>query len=309
MRVIKDYKYCPEIARGGLLAIGNFDSLHLGHKYLLKKAKEVADSKGIKFNVMTFDPHPSEFFNASEGCITITPIREKLEMFEEVGVDFVFLQKFSAEFSQKTPRMFISEIVEYLQIKHLFVGENFYFGHNKDGDFSTIQEASQEYSFSFTISPMLKFEKGNAISSSAVRMCLLKGDIEQASKMLGYHYFISGHVEDGSKVGNKIGFPTINLKSERRLLPKNGAYTASIYIEGDNCKYYGVASIEDNEKLAPSLKMHLLNFHDDVIGKNVKIMLHQYIRAQKHCSSLKDIASQSSKDKIKAQQYFESLNA
>ena len=139
MRVIRDYKYCPEIARGGLLAIGNFDSLHLGHKYLLKKAKEIADSKGIKFNVMTFDPHPSEFFNASEGCITITPIREKLEMFEEVGVDFVFLQKFSAEFSQKTPRIFISEIVEYLQIKHLFEGENFYLGHNKDGDFSTIQ--------------------------------------------------------------------------------------------------------------------------------------------------------------------------
>ena len=309
MRVIRDYKYCPEIARGGLIAIGNFDSLHLGHKYLLKKAKEVADSKGIKFNVMTFDPHPSEFFNASEGCITIMPMREKLEMLEEVGVDFVFLQKFDSEFSKKSPKTFMSEIVEYLQLKHLFVGENFYFGHNKDGDTSTIQDAAKEYSFGFTISPMLKFENGGAISSSSVRACLLKGDIEQASKMLGYHYFISGNVIDGSKIGNKIGFPTINLESERRLLPKTGAYTASIYIEEDNCKYYGFASIESEKEEAPLLKMHILNFHDNVIGKNVKIMLHQYIRGQKFYSSIKDIASQSSKDKIKAQQYFESLNA
>jgi riboflavin kinase/FMN adenylyltransferase len=309
MRVIRDCRYCPEIARGGLLAIGNFDSLHLGHKYLLKKAKELADTKGIKFNVMTFDPHPSEFFNESEGCIAITHMREKLEMLEEVGVDFVFLQKFDSEFSKKTPKIFISEIVEYLQLKHLFVGESFYFGYNKDGDFSTIQDAAKEYSFGFSISPMLKFENGSTISSSSVRTCLLKGDIEQASKMLGYHYFISGQVVDGRKVGNKIGFPTINLQYERRFMPKTGVYTASIYIEGDNCKYYGFANIELDKEEIPSLKMHILNFHDHVIGKNVKIMLHQYIRGQKLYSSIKDIASQSSKDKIKAQQYFESLNA
>ncbi len=309
MRVIRDCKYCPEIARGGVLAIGNFDSLHLGHKYLLKKAKEIADSKCIKFNVMTFDPHPREFLSASEGCIALTHMRDKLEMLEEVGVDFVFLQKFDSEFYKKLPRIFISEIVKYLKFKYLFVGENFYFGHNADVDFSVIQDAAKEYSFEFTISPMLKFDNGSAVSSSAVRKCLLKGDIEQASKMLGHHYFISGHVVDGSKVGNKIGFPTINLQYERRLLPKVGSYTASIYIEGDNCKYYGFTSIESDKEGIPSLKMHILNFHDNVIGKNVKIMLHQYIRGQKLYSSIKDIASQSSKDKIKAQQYFESLNA
>lgn len=309
MRVIRDYKYCPEVARGGLLAIGNFDSLHLGHKYLLKKAKEIADKCGIKFNVMTFDPHPSEFFNSSEGCITINPINEKLEMLEEMGVDYVFLQKFDDEFSKKTPGIFISEVVEYLQIKHLFVGENFYFGHNKEGDFSTIEEASKEYLFNFTIFPMMKFENGVTISSSAIRACLLRGDIEQASKMLGYNYFISGEVVEGSKIGNKVGYPTINLHSNERLLPKKGAYTASLYVEGDDCKYHGVASIGDNlNNSKPLLRMHIFNFHDDIIGKNVKVMLHQHIRGEKQYSSIKDIAYQSSKDKIRAVQYFESLN-
>jgi riboflavin kinase/FMN adenylyltransferase len=310
MRVIRDYKYCPEVAKGALLVIGNFDALHLGHKHLIETAKGIAEREELKLNLMTFEPHPMLFLNPSIKHINIISLDDKIKVLEELGVDFLFLQKFDENFASKTPKKFIEQISQHLEIKFLVVGSNFFFGFKKEGNIELLEKISQDYDFSLVSIPILNLETGQKISSSAVRDYLMRGDITNASRILGYNYFISGEVISGKQVGRKIGFPTVNIDFGDLLVPKFGVYTASIYIKNDECRYFGVANLGARpsfDKHDPSLEMHIFDFDKDILGKNVKIMLHEYIREQKKFSSLENIASQIYKDKIKAQQYFDSM--
>lgn len=312
MRIIRDYKYCPEIAKGALLVIGNFDALHLGHKHLIEAAKDIANREGLKLNLMTFDPHPVLLLNPSIKHINIISLDDKTKALEELGVDFLFLQKFDTEFASKSPGQFIEQIYNYLEMKFLVVGNNFCFGSKKEGNVELLKKISQEYNFLLLTVPILNLESGQKVSSSAVRDYLMKGDITNASRILGYNYFISGEVISGKQVGRKIGFPTVNVDFGDLLLPRFGVYTASIYIEGDECRYFGVANLGTRpsfDEFEPSLEMHIFDFDKDIIGKDVKIMLHEYIREQKKFYSLENIASQVYKDKIKAQQYFDHMHA
>jgi len=312
MRVIRDYKYCPEIAKDALLVIGNFDSLHLGHKYLLNAAKDIARKEGLRVNVITFEPHPMLFFDPGIKNINIISLQDKISIFQELGIDFLFLQKFNEEFSQKSSEEFIDEIMRYLNIKHLVIGDNFFFGSNKSGDVNSLRKQAEDRNFNVTVLPLLKSDSMRAVSSSSIREQLVQGDIKKASKMLGYDYFISGEVISGNKVGRQIGFPTANISLEGLFMPKFGVYTASILIENDVTKYFGIANLGSRptfENSEPLLEMHILDFNKDILGKNVKIMLHDYLREQKIFSSIKDLASQISKDKMRAQEYFSSLDA
>jgi len=312
MRVIRDYKYCPEIAKHSLLVIGNFDSLHLGHKYLIHSAKEIAKKEGLKVNVMTFDPHPILFFNPEVKNINIISSQDKVSILEGLDINFLFLQKFNQELSEKSSKEFVEDLVSYLGVKHIVIGENFFFGVNKTGNVEFLQSYAKQLGFEVTVVPLLIPDSIHPISSSTIRDCLIRGKINEASKMLGYNYFISGEVIVGRKIGREMGFPTINLSLEGLLVPRFGVYTASIRIENDIKKYFGVVNLGPrptfNEQ-EPLLEMHILDFNKDILGKNVKIMLHEHIRDQKKFASIKDLASQISKDKIKAQEYFSSLDA
>ncbi len=311
MRVIRDYKYCPEIAKGELLVIGNFDALHLGHKHLLERAKSIADNKGLKLNVMTFDPHTMLVVNPSIKHLNIISLEDKLKMFEHLGVDFLFLQKFDEEFASRTPQEFIENIASQLEMKHLVVGSNFYFGFKKEGNVELLEKISHNHDFSVTSVPILNLESGQNVSTSAVRDYLMRGDITSASRILGYNYFISGEVIPGKQIGRRIGFPTVNIDLGELLVPKFGVYTASIYVENDESRYFGVANLGTRpsfDDYSRSLEMHILDFEEDIVGKKVKILMHEYIREQKKFSSLENVASQVYKDKIKAQQYFDNIH-
>lgn len=310
MRVIRDYKYCPEIAKHSLLVIGNFDSLHLGHKYLIHSAKDIGKKEGLKVNVMTFDPHPILFFNPEAKNINIISSQDKASILEGLDINFLFLQKFNQEFSEKSSKEFVEDLISYLDVKHIVIGENFFFGSAKSGNVE-LQSYAKQLGCEVTVIPLLIPDSIHPISSSTIRACLLRGKVNEASKMLGYNYFISGEVIAGRKIARQLGFPTINVSLEGLLVPKFGVYTASMYIENDIRKYFGFVNIGPRftfEEYQPLLEMHILDFNKDILGKKVKIMLHDHVRDQKKFDSIKDLASQISKDKIRAQEYFSSLD-
>ena len=294
------------------LSIGNFDGVHRGHRALLKQLREGALEKGLVSCVMTFEPHPKEFFSPEQAPPRILNLRDKLAAFAQMGIDRVVVEHFNSAFARLTPEQFVLEIlVKQLNTKWILIGDDFCYGAKRAGNFSSLKVAGEKYGFEVS-SIHTVLEDGERISSSALREALAAGDMEQASKLLGRPYGISGHVIHGQKLGRTLGFPTLNLAVANHLHHRKpattGIFTAQVIGLG-NKPLPAVASlgvrptVEDEGRVL--LETHIFDYDKDVYGKIITVELLEKIRDEAKYPDLDTLTQAIAADATHARNYFQ----
>ncbi|HEU4620836.1 MAG TPA: bifunctional riboflavin kinase/FAD synthetase [Burkholderiaceae bacterium] len=263
-----------------VLTIGNFDGVHRGHQVLLKRLVELARSRRLPSAVMTFEPHPREYFahmsgDPSRAPARIANLRDKLEGLAECGVDRVIVERFNARFSSLTAQQFIEDVlVEGCHAKHVLVGDDFRFGAKRGGDFASLQLAGATYGFEVEAMPTVVNQHGDRVSSSALRHALAAADFDRAALMLGRPYSISGRVIHGRKLGRTLGFPTLNLAIHHRRPAVTGIFVTRVHGLADH-PLNAVASlgvrptVEDAGRVL--LEPHVLDWQGDAYGRLVRV--------------------------------------
>lgn len=272
------------------VALGNFDGLHLGHRQVILP---VLNSEA-RATVVTFNPHPKEFFTGEPRSL-LTPHIEKALHLEAIGVEQLVLLPFNRELSDLTPQQFVEKIlVQQLQARHVSVGEDFRFGQKRAGTATELSAIAATFGIGVTIVPLLMFH-GKRISSSTIREALLAGDLQTANRMLGRSYRLIGQVGYGQQLGRTIGFPTANLQpSEDKLIPSRGVY--AVRVSGAELDaVLGVMNIGNRPTvngLAQTIEVHLLDWAGDLYGKTLTVELEQFIRPEQKFASLDELKAQ-----------------
>jgi riboflavin kinase/FMN adenylyltransferase len=294
------------------LTIGNFDGVHRGHQALLARVREAADRLGVESAVMTFEPHPREFFAHMAGDLSRAPtrianLRDKLQALENNGVDRVIVEHFNAHFAAMAPQDFIEKVlVEGLHVKWLMVGEDFCFGAKRAGNVATLIEAGKRLGFHVEALPTVTNE-GVRISSSAVRAALAQGDFEHARQLLGHPYSVSGHVVHGKKLGRTIGFPTLNLRVAHKRPALLGIFVVQVHGLADH-PLPGVASIgirptvEDAGRVL--LETYVFDYSGDAYGKVVRVEFLKKLREEEKFIDLHTLTAAIERDAEAARAFF-----
>lgn len=296
------------------LTIGNFDGVHRGHQAMLAQVCEMAALASLSPSVMTFEPHPREYFAELAQRPELAPtrisgLRDKLDALARHGVQQVALQPFNAALARMSPDDFIDRLVCGLNPRALFVGEDFRFGAKRSGDIDTLRAAGARRGFSVHALADVTDQHGHRISSSEVRTALAVGDLARAQHLLGHPYALSGHVIHGQKLGRTLGYPTLNLRVVRRCAARSGIYAAAVHGLSPN-PLPAVASlgvrptVEDNGRVL--LEPHLLDLPEpiDAYGKLVRVQLLHYVRDEEKFPDLSSLTAAIARDAQQARAFF-----
>ncbi|WP_429826213.1 bifunctional riboflavin kinase/FAD synthetase [Brevibacillus laterosporus] len=291
------------------VAMGYFDGVHIGHRRVIQRAIDHAQTHGMKSGVLTFDPHPREVLGRSGYSQYITPLDDKLEQFEKMGVDIVFVMQFDIGFSSIYPEDFVEEVILPLQVKHIVVGFDNTFAYRGMGTTQTLLELSKERYTVDIIGPVNRL--GEKVSSTIIREYLHQGEVEQVRHLLGRPYKVKGTVIHGDKRGRTIGFPTANVGvDEPYLIGKNGVYGVRITVDEqtyDGVMNIGIKPTFELEKREKSLEVHIIGFKDEIYGKNVEVELLFMIRDEIKFSGVEALVSQIQQDVNFAKEKFSKL--
>ena len=285
----------------GVLAIGNFDGIHLGHQKVIKEAKNKAKKNKLPFGVMTFEPMPVMFFNKIIKNHRVNSLEQKKFYFKKLKIDFLIIIKFNKKFSKLTAEQFIKKIIfEKTKCKYLYVSKNFKFGNQRKGNISTLKKFENEFNYKNLITKT--FKKNNKIvSSSLIRKKIRQGKIEEANKLLRRDWCIEGRVIKGSKRGRKIGFPTCNLKMRNYVIPKLGVY--AVKVKNTNFNKKGIVNIGyrptfKGKKLL--LETNIFGINKNLYSKVIKISFKRFIRPEKKFKNFEYLKKQIKLDIKKA---------
>ncbi len=302
------FRTIPERATSPtVLAIGNFDGLHLGHRALLDRLTAKARELSLPASVMTFEPHPRELFTPEQAPARLTSLREKLDLLECCGVERAYVLHFSRKLATLTAGEFIEKVlVRGLAVKHLIIGDDFRFGRGRGGDFAMLQQAGIEHNFGVEAMHTIDID-GERVSSSAVREALAVGDLEHAARLLGRPYNISGRVVHGEKIGRRIGFPTANIQLKRKRIALTGIFTVTV--SGVDKRHLpGAASLGVRptlgDALKPVLEVHLLDFDRPIYGEHVTVHFLHKLRDEAKFESLEALSEQIARDVAATKDYF-----
>jgi len=281
-----------------VLAIGNFDGIHLGHQALLKKLMQTAKEQGLSSAVMTFEPHPRELFAPESAPSRLCSLREKLEYFANAGVERVYVCAFNRRFAKVTADEFMQRILrQTLNAEAILVGEDFRFGAQRAGSTQDIVQAG----FNLIKLPQVNLDN-DRVSSTRVRSALANGQLEQAAMLLGRPYSISGKVVHGAKRGRQLGFPTANVHMRHERPAFTGVY--AVKLDGLNA----VANLGVRPTIAGvpklSLEVHVLDFSGDLYGKHVHVEFFHKIRDEMKFDGLDALKAQIAKDAELARSFF-----
>jgi riboflavin kinase / FMN adenylyltransferase len=286
-------------ARGRCAAtIGNFDGVHRGHRALIDRVTGKAHEAKLTSCILTFEPHPREFFAPEAAPARITRLRDKLELMAQAGVEHVHVARFDARFAAMTAERFIDEVlVRGLGVEWLLVGRDFRFGARRAGDFATLKNRG----FALEAMPDVLFE-GRRVSSSAVRAALQAGELAEAERLLGHPYTISGRVAHGAKLGRGLGFPTANIVL-RRAPPLAGIFVVEVDKYG-----HGVASIGRrptvNPVAIPLLEVHLFDHDSDLYGEHLRVRFLKKLRDEEKYDGLPALQAAIARDARQAREFF-----
>jgi riboflavin kinase/FMN adenylyltransferase len=293
------------------LTIGNFDGVHLGHQALLARVRTSADLLGLEAAVMTFEPHPREFFAEKMGDLSRAPrrianLRDKLASLDKAGIDRVIVEHFNAHFAGMSPQEFTERVlVDGLHVKWLMVGDDFCYGAKRAGNVAMLIEAGKHYGFEVETLPTV-MHGAQRISSSAVRQALDLGDFGAAKALLGHAYAISGHVIHGQKLGRTLGFPTLNLRVAHRPALA-GIFVVQVHGLGPQ-PLAAVASlgvrptVDDSGRVL--LEVHLFDYNQSCYGKLVRVEFLEKIRDEEKFVDLPTLTAAIERDSGIARAYF-----
>ncbi|MDP2561318.1 bifunctional riboflavin kinase/FAD synthetase [Psychrobium sp. 1_MG-2023] len=310
MQLIRGIHNITAKHRGCVLTIGNFDGVHLGHQEVLNGLKKRAKSLGLPSTVMTFEPQPQELFSgkkegAQQAPARLSRLREKLVLLADYDIERLLCVRFDQKFSAMTAQAFIEQLlVKQLGVKFLVVGDDFRFGHQRQGDFEMLQQAGKKFGFEVVSTQSLKVAS-TRVSSTLIRQCLAEGKVTEAQAMLGHPFVISGRVRHGDKKGRTIGFPTANIALDRKVSPVQGVFAVEVSLDGET--YQGVANIGQRPTVKGTriqLEIHLFDFHGDIYGKCLDTRVLKKIRTEKKFETFDLLKQQIEKDVIEAKGFF-----
>lgn len=290
-----------------VISFGKFDGLHRGHELLMDYMFEKR-RKGLKTVVFTFDIPPGKLAHRSEGKV-ITTNEEKMHVFERIGVDYLVECPFIPEIMCMEPADFLHKIVTEMNVRYMVAGRDFHFGHNRAGDYRTLEQYAGQLGYEVAIMEKMQYE-GRDISSTFVREEIAEGNIEKANHLLGYAFFVQGEVTHGRHMGGPVlGFPTVNLlPPPEKLLPPNGVYITETTLEGR--VYQGVSNVGCKPTIEGEnpigVETHIFDFNRNVYGSNVKVEFLKRVRPEQKFASLEELTMQMQEDIAYARKFFES---
>ncbi len=307
-RLYRALENLPDAARGCVLAIGNFDGVHLGHRAVIKQARAEADRLGVGLGVMLFDPHPRQFFAPDAPPFRLTRLTTRTHLLQQAGVDVTFALPFDAAMAACEAEDFIADIlVEQMSVASIAVGHDFRFGKGRGGDFAMLKKAGAARRFSvIQIEAVFEPDTDTPYSSSAIRQALRDGAPERAAALLGRNWAIEAEVQHGDQRGRTIGFATANMPLVDYVEPRFGVYAVQAEILSGahaSVHYDGVANLGLRPTVGtdkPRLETHLFDFNDDIYGAEMRVELVHFIRPEQKFDGLEALKKQITKDSTMA---------
>jgi len=293
-----------------VLAIGNFDGIHLGHQAILRATVERAHALSAVSTVLTFDPSPRKVLRPESAPLRLSTIAQRLGWFNALGIEAAVIMPFTLELSRLSPEEFVEQIlVRDLQVKTVLVGENFHFGHKQAGNVKLLKELGARNGFEVVIIPPVECH-GEVVSSTIIRREVAEGDVSHAGRLLGRPFALTGEVVTGTGTGRKFTFPTLNLAAEQELLPARGVYITRTVLEGETCSHRSVTNIGVRPTFngsSLSVETHLLNFQPETTPKRIEVRFWERLREEKKFGGPEELRAQIAHDISAANQFFNRL--
>jgi riboflavin kinase/FMN adenylyltransferase len=308
MHVIRDPLRASDLPRSGIVTIGNFDGVHLGHRKILEAVVARARAVSRPAVAITFEPHPLAILRPDHAPRGIQTLRQKEEALEALGIDLLLVIPFTRDFSLTEPEEFVRSLLsERLGASELYIGHHFAFGRGKRGDLALLRRLGPECGFVAAGVDEVSY-KDEPISSTRIRHAIGRGDIGDANAMLGREYELDGIVSRGDRVGRKIGYPTINLAPENELYPGDGVYVTQIEIRSFGRRFDCVTNIGSRptvyEDYATTIETYVLDFSSDVYGEKVRLFFFERLREERKFPSVMALTEQIGRDIEATRKFF-----
>lgn len=281
------------VLRPNTAAIGFFDGVHRGHRYLIEQVGEVAAARGMASSVVTFPVHPRKVIQPGYHPDLLTTCDEKVSLLAATGMDYCMMLDFTPELAQLSARQFMSILKERYRIEVLVVGYDHRFGHNRSEGFDDYVHYGRELGIEVLLAREYSCDGNRTVSSSLIRRCLQEGKVSEAAECLGYDFFLDGTVTGGYRVGRKIGFPTANLRvnDPDKMIPADGVYAVYVYLDG--IRYGGMLSIGYRPTLANgtdrSIEVNIFHFNADIYDQPMRISFVRYMRPELKFNTIEEL--------------------
>ena len=303
MKIYRHTSDVPDALKGAVVAVGNFDGVHLGHQALIAQAKRMAEERRAPLGVLAFEPHPQEFFRPGPESFRLTPFRAKARLIAGLGADVLYALPFNAEMAAKTAQEFVQDVlVDGLAIGAIVVGADFQFAKGRAGNVALLSYMGEMEGFGVTVFEPVMAHGHDKVSSTEIREALKAGKPDVAARLLGHYWSVEGIIEHGDKRGRTIGFPTANMKLTDCLKPAFGIYAVRVKIVEDDqvvATHDGVASFGIRpmfETPTPLLETYLFDFEGYLYGKHLAIDFIAFLRPEMNLDSLEALKAQIAKD-------------
>ena len=297
MKIFNNIAAIPDEAKDCVIAIGNFDGVHLGHQALIQRARDIATAQGKQLGVLTFEPHPRQLFQPALPPARLTPTNVKAQRLEKQNIDYLFSLPFDWDFASQTADNFIQNVLkDGLNAAHIVIGYDFHFGQLRKGNAETIKSSGIDV----TSVEAVKDDNGEVISATRIRENIRKGYIDEANALLGWEWEIQGKIFRGDRRGHELGYPTANLLLKDTLHPAYGIYACLAQIEGEDewrmaATNIGIRPMFEVE--TGQVEAHILDFPDtDIYDKTLRIKLVQRLRGEAKFDTLEALIVQMDKD-------------
>jgi phosphoribosyl 1,2-cyclic phosphate phosphodiesterase len=301
--------YVPS-GRGSILAIGNFDGIHLGHQAILRAAvQRAAKTKDVP-TALTFDPSPRKILRPESAPPRVSTNQQRMDWFGIVGLEAAVVLPFTLDLARLSPEEFVEQIlVRGLHVRAVLVGENFRFGHKQAGDVALLRQLGARYGFAVEIIPPVAFDR-EVVSSTAIRREIAAGNVTHAARLLGRPFALTGEIVRGTGTGRRFTFPTLNLKPEQELLPAGGVYVTRTLLEGETKSRRSVTNVGMRPTFngaSLSVETHLLDFSGEVTAKRMEVRFWKRLRDEKKFAGPEELRSQIARDSATANKFFTRL--
>jgi riboflavin kinase/FMN adenylyltransferase len=293
-----------------VLALGNFDGVHRGHRKILERVHRVAAERGATSVVMTFDPHPPRVVRPDKAPPTLMTNTQKLEALGEEGLQGAAIVRFTPELSRWDPETFVRAVlVDWLRVSEVWVGANFLFGHDRAGNFTLLRTLGGRYGFRAEKIDPVRY-KEFVVSSTRIRRLVGEGRVDEAGALLGHQYYVDGMVVRGDGRGRTIGCPTANLCTDNELLPPHGVYATTVTL--GSIVHPSITNVGVRPTVDPSgrttVETHVFNLDRDLYGASIRVGFVQRLRDERQFGSLEQLKEQIAADCDRARALFDRLS-
>ncbi|SFG56678.1 riboflavin kinase / FMN adenylyltransferase [Lachnospiraceae bacterium C7] len=279
------------------ITLGKFDGLHRGHELLMDNLMKISKEENLKSVAFTFDMAPT-YIVANKEPEVLTTNEEKYYIFEKTGLDYLIECPFTKEVMNMEPEKFIKWLVNDINVRYFVVGNDFHFGHNRKGDYHVLKKFAAKYGYKVLVLDKMQDEHRD-ISSTYIREEVVKGNIKKVNELLGYDFFVKSVIIHGNQIGRTVGIPTINMSlPKEKLLPPKGVYVTTVLL--DDKTYRGVTNIGNKPTISENnplgVETFILDFSQDVYGKEAVVSFHDFVRPEMKFDSLEKLKEQMERD-------------